>query len=114
MAIVMSALPVASRKQAMMKQTHHQFVDGIGYVAHSGPPALLPSHFGSKNCKPPTDTVDGTMHMLQPPGKAPPMAMRWIKNEHAWASPKMAGHRLAFTCEHLMKAGWAYIGPAKT
>lgn len=106
--------PLVDRETAMAKQTHHQFIPGIGYLAHSAPPPLLPEHTGDKNCKPPAGTRTGSLHKLQPPGKGAPMTMRWVAAEGAWASPKPGkGHRLAFTCEHLSKAGWQYVAIAK-
>jgi len=109
----MTASPLVDRATAYKKLTQHQFIPGMGYLAHSGPPELPAVAKGTKNCIPPAGTKDGSAHVLKPPGGAPPMRMLWIEAERAWASPKPAtGNRLAWTTDHLTKAGWEYIKAA--
>jgi len=106
--------PLVDRKTAMAKPTHHQFIFGFGYLAHSGPPALTEHHKGTKNTAPPARTKDGSLHRLQPPGSGAVMVMHWVEIERAWASTQpQKGNRLAWTTGHLMRAGWEYIGPAR-
>lgn len=107
--------PLVGRSAAVQKMTHHQFVKGLGYIAHSGPPEL-PAHLaGKKNCAPPAGTQNDSHHMLRPPNGAPDMVMRWIAGEQAWASliPEK-GNRLAWPVQHLQRAGWEYVGPEGT
>jgi hypothetical protein len=104
---------LVGRNTAFARRTHHQFIPGMGYVAHSGPPDLPPTANGSKNCDPPANTADGSLHMLRPPGGHPPLAMVWVAAEKAWASRQPErGNRLAWPTSHLQRAGWEYIGPA--
>jgi hypothetical protein len=101
--------PLASRVEAMKRPTHHQFVPGIGYLVHSGPPDLPPEANGKKNCLPPTGTADGSVHMLKPPTGADPIAFRWNQADQSWISTRPAkGNRLAWPASHLQRAGWEY------
>jgi hypothetical protein len=103
---------IVSRAAAMRRRTHHQFVPGLGYIAHAAPPDLPPTSRGNKNCEPPTGTPDGSIHLIKPPTGAPPMLMTWVAAERAWASTKPgAGNRLAWPTAHLMRAGWEYDRP---
>ena len=106
--------PLVDRATAYKQRTHHQFIPGTGYMVHSGPPELDPLvHKGTKNCAPPAGTKDGSLHVLRPSHGAKPMKMIWIAAERAWASPHPAkGNRLAWTTDHLMKAGWEYLKAA--
>jgi hypothetical protein len=104
---------LANRKQALASPTRHQFVPGVGYIAHAGPPPLPVGANGSKNCDPLEGTA-ASMHLLQPPGGHPKIAMKWLPAAKAWASPKPGkGNRLAWPAAYLQKAGWAYVGPTK-
>jgi hypothetical protein len=104
--------PFVSRKEALKKRTHHQFINGIGYIAHSGPPELPAACNGNKNCDPPKNTRDGSVHVLLPPNGAGPMKFTWIAAEQAWASTVPdKGNRLAWPTSHLQRAGWSYAGP---
>lgn len=97
----------------MAKQINHQFVPGLGYVAHSGPPELPPGSNGTASCLPKSDAADGSLHLMQPPHGHPPIAMRWVALEKAWASIQPErGNRLAWPADFLSKAGWAYLRPA--
>ena len=108
------ASPLVSRKVALKNRTHHQFIPGIGYLAHDGPPELPAEMSGGKNCEPPSGSKDGSAHMIRPPNGAAPMAFLWAAGEKAWASPRPeAGNRLAWAPTHLSRAGWEYGGPAK-
>ena len=105
---------IVPREKALLKLTHHQFVMGLGYINHGGAPALGAEHKGDKNCAPPKDTKNGSLHVLQPPGNAPPLTMRWVAGENAWASLKIQkGNRMAWTAPHLSRAGWQYVSIAK-
>lgn len=98
---------------AHRRPTHHQMVSGLGYVAHQGPPDLPRHARGTKNTDPPAGTLDGSLHVLQPPGEHPPMTMRWHRATKSWAALNpQQGNRLAWPTEHLKKAGWEYVGPA--
>jgi hypothetical protein len=110
----MSASPIVSRKTALQRRTAHQFIPGIGYVAHAEPPEFAPHPVGGKNCDPGAGAADGSVHVLRPPNGHPEMRMVWVAAERAWA-PERAdrGNRLAWTISHLSKAGWEYVGPAK-
>jgi hypothetical protein len=105
----MAGSPLVSRSEAYKRLTHHQFVKGFGYVAHSGPPDMPPHVRGNKNCMPPQGTADGSMHMLTPPGGHPPIKMRWVLSEQAWASlVPDKGNRLAWPASYLQRVGWEY------
>ena len=106
--------PIVSRERAHQKRTHHQFVPGIGYLAHDGPPELPKGCNGTKNCAPPAGTKDGTFHIMRPSHGASPIQMIWVAAENSWASTKPEkGNRLAWTVDHLKRAGWEYVGPDK-
>jgi hypothetical protein len=110
----MAALPIVTRAEANRKRTAHQFVAGLGYVTHSGPPELPPGARGNKNCMPPSGTKDGSMHLLRPPSGAEPIAFVWVTAEQAWAGTNPArGNRLAWPVTHLARAGWEYVGPKR-
>lgn len=104
--------PIVSRDEAHKKRTHHQFVPGLGYLAHSGPPDLPPTAKGTMNCAPPAGTKDGSAHVMRPPYGAAEMTMLWVAGEQAWApSTPGKGNRLAWPPAHLSRAGWEYVGP---
>jgi hypothetical protein len=104
---------ISSRSTARAHPTHHQFIPGIGYVAHARPPELPPNANGSANCAPPEGILDGTVHMMRPPNGHPSIAMVWHARTRAWGSTTPGrGNRLGWPLDHLMKAGWAYVGPA--
>ncbi len=106
------ASPLVSRSEALKKRTHHQYIHGIGHVAHSGPPELSVAARGKKNCDPPQGTRDGTHHMMRPPNGAAPIRMAWVAGEKAWASINPArGNRMAWPVDHLKRAGWEYGEP---
>lgn len=106
--------PLVSRPEAHARPTHHQFIRGIGFLKHSGVPELPPGANGAKNCRPPPKTADGSLHMLQPGNGHPAVKMKWLAAHAAWGSLKPAkGNRLAWPVDHLSKAGWEYVGPAK-
>jgi hypothetical protein len=109
----MTAIPLVDRKTALKKRTNHERIPGMGYLVHSGPPDLPADASGNQNCAPPAGTVDGSAHVLKPPGGAKPMRMVWIGAEKAWAHPAGKGNRLAWPTDHLMRAGWKYVGPEK-
>lgn len=111
----MTASPFVSRAEAMKRPTHHQFIVGVGFLAHSAPPDLPDDARGDKNCAPPERTQhEGSLHVLQPPGDHPPMTLIWSVEHGAWIHPVLGrGNRVAWTPDHLSKAGWEYVGPAK-
>lgn len=105
---------IVPRRDALQKQTHHQFVPGFGYIAHGGAPVLPKGSNGTKDCNPPEGTADGTVHLLRPPNGDDPMAFRWIAAERAWGTMRLdRGNRIAWAPDHLMRAGWAYVSPSK-
>ncbi len=107
--------PLVPRSDALQKRTHHQFVRGIGYLAHSGPPELPDTARGTKNCEPAPGTKNGSVHLMRPPTGAAPLKMVWIAKERAWASAVPdRGNRLAWSTNHLMRAGWVNAGPVPT
>jgi hypothetical protein len=104
-------LATVPRSVAMKAQTKHQFLHGIGYVPHGGPPDIPTGAQGGKNCLPATGAANGSIHILKPSHGAPPMRMRWVAAEQAWAGLNQAkGNRLAWTADHLSRAGWEYVG----
>ena len=106
-------MPLVSRTEAMGQRTHHQYIQGIGYLKHSGPPDMPASARGNKNCAPAQGTKDDSRHLLKPPNGAPPMTLKWVAKENAWAPMNPAkGNRLAWPTSHLQRAGWEYIGAA--
>jgi hypothetical protein len=103
---------VVEKTAAQRKKTHHQFIPGIGYIAHDGPPELPAGVNGTKNCDPAKGTKDGSLHLLRPPNGHPPLAFEWIAAERAWESVQPErGNRLAWPADHLKRAGWEYVGP---
>jgi hypothetical protein len=109
-----AASPLVSRAVAMGKMTHHQFIRSVGFLAHSGPPDLEPHHQGKKNCAPKAGSANGSRHWLKPGNGHPDIVMTWVAAESAWASTKPdKGNRLAWSVEHLSRAGWEYVGPVK-
>jgi hypothetical protein len=97
-----------NRTEAMRDPTRHQYVEGIGYVAHSGAPEFAPVR-APKNCAPPAKTADGSHHMLKPPSGGKPIMMVWWAKHRAWATIHPGkGNRLCWTTDHLSKAGWEY------
>jgi hypothetical protein len=104
--------PLVARHTAIAKQTHHQFIKGIGYLAHEGPPELPRSANGKKNTNPPAGTKTGFVGLLRPPTGGNPVRFVWVSPEGAWASPAMKGNRMAWTTTYLQLAGWEYVGPA--
>lgn len=100
------------RAEAHKNPTHHQFVPGLGYISHGGPPDLPAGATGSKNCAPLAGVKDGSAHFMQPPGGHPPMMMIWLADAGAWrAFHPGKGNRIAWTTDHLSRAGWEYIDP---
>lgn len=111
----MMTSPIVNKAAAHQRMTHHQFLPGIGYLAHGGAPDVPAGIKGGRNCKPPSGTRDGSVHLLRSAhhGSAD-KRFRWVAAEGAWASLKpAAGNRLAWTAEHLSAAGWEYSGPAE-
>jgi len=103
------ASPVVTRKAALLKPTHHQFVPGIGYISHTGLPELPSDARGDKNCDPPAGSKDGSAHLFNPPTGGKMVELHWVAAEKAWASPdRKRGNRLAWPVAHLRKAGWEY------
>lgn len=97
----------------MTRPTHHQFVKGIGHISHASEPEIPPGYpVGSKNCLPPPNAKDGSIHLMNPSHGAPPMRMRWLADHKSWASlAPDKGNRMAWSTDHLMRAGWEYLGP---
>lgn len=105
---------IVKRSTAVKAMLRHQFVPGLGYVAHEGEPELGPEYNGKANCAPAPQTATDTLHLLRPPGGHPPMTMRWVAKESAWAPTVQGkGNRLAWSHGYLSRAGWEYIGPFK-
>lgn len=102
--------PLVSRREAVKDPTRHQMIPGLGYLAHSGPPELPAATKGEKNCAPPPGTAHGSRHVLRPPGGHSPMILSWLEG-HGWSHPHGKGNRLAWSAEHLSRAGWEYVGP---
>lgn len=108
------ASPLVNRTEALKKPAHHQYVQGIGHLTHSGPPELPPGANGSKNCDPPEGTKDGTHHMMKPPNGGAPVRMSWNAGQRVWMSINPGkGNRLGWSVEHLRKAGWSYARAVK-
>lgn len=105
---------IVPRQTAQAKPTHHQFVTGLGYVRHDGPPPLPRGAQGSKNCKPAPKTEDGSVHTLRIPGGRVVREMVWHASAQAWGPARGQGNRMAWSPEHLSKAGWEYVGPRRT
>lgn len=98
-----------SRDEAMRRSVHCQYVHGQGFYDHGGPPVLPEGASGAANCLPAVGTADGSMHVLQPPGGHPEMTMVWRAAESAWAPTVLGkGNRMAWTHDHLARAGWSY------
>lgn len=104
--------PLVSKRVADANPTHHQHILGMGYLAHSGAPDLPDHCKGEENCAPPQGTANASLHLLKPPGGAPDMIFKWAAKHNAWLSISPGkGNRMAWTVDHLMKAGWRYVGP---
>lgn len=103
---------MSHRAAAEQNPTHHQFEPGNGYVNHGGPPMVPNPVLLKKNCLPKDTSLDGTLHLLRAPtGTA--MTMIWLPVHRAWANTRIdRGNRLAWTADHLSKAGWEYLKPA--
>ncbi len=97
------------RATAMKKQTGHQFVPGIGYIAHQDEPDVPPHPAGGKNCAPPSVITDGSRHVLRHAGGAEHV-MRWVAAEKAWAPLRPGdGNRVAWSVDYLSRHGWEYV-----
>lgn len=106
--------PLVSRDEALAKPMHHQYVIGIGYLAHDGPPDLPASASGRKGCCPKKDAAEGSLHVMKPPNGAGPVIMLWSRKHQAWSALNPGkGNRMAWSAEFLMRAGWEYVRPAK-
>lgn len=108
-------MQTVTERQAKSAKTKHSFVPGIGYIAQAEPPKFLPHPEGGKNCAPPAGTNDGSRHTLRSPGgkvAGIEKTFLWVAAEQAWEPSIMGGNRLAWTADHLSKAGWEYVGPA--
>ena len=106
------------RATAMKKQTGHQFVPGIGYVAQAEEPMgpdgkPIPAHpNGGKNCAPPAGAANDSKHILRHVGGTDHV-MRWVAAEKAWAPLKPGdGNRMAWPVDYLSKHGWQYVSAA--
>jgi hypothetical protein len=107
-------MTIVKRAVAMQSKTSHQFIRGVGYLQHADPPDIPAGVEGGRNCSPPAGTEDGSVHVLNPSHGAPQMRLRWIAREGAWEPLKPgAGNRLAWTADHLSRAGWQYVGLAR-
>lgn len=103
-----------TRDEALRRRTHCQYIQGQGFIDHGMPPEVPADAAGTDNCLPDVGTADGSHHMLKPPGSAPEMRMIWHAAESAWAPLVFGkGNRLAWTHEHLSRAGWRYVGPVE-
>jgi hypothetical protein len=103
---------VVSRSAAMRQRSLHQFIPGIGYVAHGCPPSITAEAKNQKNCEPKAGIIDGSTHYLRPPGGGRPVAMTWVAAEKAWAATQFEkGNRLAWPVDYLRRVGWEYAGP---
>ena len=98
----------STRAAALKAMTKHSFVPGAGYLLFSEAPGPMGPQPGNR-CYPPNGTVDGSAHLLTPPGGAP-MRFMWVDMERAWARP--GGKRMAFAAEYLSSLGFVYVRPA--
>lgn len=106
------AQAIVSRSTATKDPTRHQFVKNIGFLMHDGPPELPPGYNGTANCAPAADAPDLSVHVLQTPGDGVEIRMKWLADHRAWSSMVFGkGNRLAWTPDHLSRAGWKYVGP---
>lgn len=106
-------MQTTTRDQAMKRRTAHQFVAGLGYVAHAEMPVPPANAAGGQNCEPPAKAADGSRHLLKHVGGGS-RTFTWVAAERAWAPIKHGeGNRLAWTVDYLSKAGWEYVGKAK-
>jgi hypothetical protein len=106
---------VVPRETAMRDPTRHQFIAGLGHVAHEGVPevplgaALSPPD----RAHPPAGAADGSRHLLNPPNGGKSIAFEWLAVHQAWKSERPeAGNRLAWPATFLSRAGWTYKGAA--
>lgn len=99
-----------TKDEALRRRTHCQYLHGQGFVDHGMPPELPEDATGSASCMAPVGAEDGSVHVLKPPGAQPEMRMIWIAAESAWAPTVFGkGNRLAWTHDHLSRAGWRYV-----
>lgn len=56
-------------------------------------------------CKPPTESADGSRHMLKPPYVGRPMIFAWRTADQSWISGTVS-----WTARALSEQGWEYIG----
>ena len=107
-------MQTVTEQRAKSAKTRHSFVPGLGYVEHAEPPSFTPHPDGGKNCAPPPGTKTGSEHVLRSPGGKAGIekTFLWITAERAWEPVELGGNRLAWTADHLSKAGWEYVGPA--
>jgi len=89
-------------------QTAHSYHPGFGYVKHDIPLDPGPHR---RQCLAPQTIVNGSAHLLSPPGGPPAIRFVWVEAEQAWA--RSGGIRMAFTAGYLGSHGWTYTGPAK-
>lgn len=109
-------MQTVTEHQAKNAKTKHSFVPGIGYIAQAEAPKFAPHPAGGKNCAPPAGTANGSRYTLRSPGGKDGSIEKtflWVAAEQAWEPEIMGGNRLAWTVDHLSKAGWECVGPAK-
>lgn len=104
-------MKMVERNEAIARRTHCQYVHGQGFLDHGAPPALPADASGTANCVPDDGAQNGSVHIMRTPGGTE-MNMIWHADEGAWGATVLGkGNRLAWTPEHLSKAGWEYLRP---
>ena len=99
---------IVDRNRAMGAQIRHSFIPLVGYVAHGEEPPVNNIGLSTTACDPPHDIKDGD-HCLLRSAAGIVVEMTWVGAERAWAPLNIAqGNRLAWTAEHLSRAGWKF------
>lgn len=106
---------LSTRQQAEKSPATHQFVMGVGYIRHAGQPHVRTPVSNPKNCAPPADAAEGSLHILRRSPNGEPVTFSWTAG--AWkavtTTHMLKGARMAFLASYLSSVGWEYVGVAE-
>lgn len=107
-------IALSTRAAAEKDPARHQFVMGVGYVRHPGPPPVRTPVAAKKDCSPPAGTADGAKHVLKRSPDGEPVTFAWHAANGSWrpvtTTHFLKGARMAFQPDYLASIGWEYVG----